>query len=107
MTWSLIAGIAGAVGAFCVLLAFGAKGSPAVVMAIVFAGAPIVNAVVAMAMHPPKAAIPPQFILGLFMAAAGGFLVTRYRPQDTPKPTGGRPAAVATVSHASPESPSQ
>ena len=51
MTWSLIAGIAGALGAFFVLLAFGAKGSPAVVMAIVFGGAPIVNAVVAMAMH--------------------------------------------------------
>jgi drug/metabolite transporter (DMT)-like permease len=45
MAWSLIAGVAGAVGAFCVLLAFGAKGSPAVVMAIVFAGAPVVNAV--------------------------------------------------------------
>src|SRR5205823_11256192 len=29
MTWSLIAGVAGAVGAFCVLLAYGAKGSPA------------------------------------------------------------------------------
>src|SRR5690242_5803164 len=36
MAWSLVAGIAGAVGAFCTLLAFGAKGSPAVVMAIVF-----------------------------------------------------------------------
>src|SRR5688572_4816268 len=36
ITWSLIAGIVGAIGAFCVLLAFGAKGSPAVVMAIVF-----------------------------------------------------------------------
>ena len=30
-SWSLIAGVAGAVGAFSVLLAFGAKGSPAVV----------------------------------------------------------------------------
>jgi hypothetical protein len=39
---SLIAGVAGALGAFCVLLAFGARGSPAVVMSIVFAGAPIV-----------------------------------------------------------------
>jgi hypothetical protein len=105
MTWSLIAGIAGAVGAFCVLLAFGAKGSPAVVMAIVFAGAPIVNAVVAMAMHPPKAAIPWQFILGLVMAATGGFLVTLFRPQDAPKPAGGRPAAVAA--HPTHESRSQ
>src|SRR5687768_12565059 len=33
--WSLIAGIVGAVGAFCVLLAFGAKGSPAAVMSII------------------------------------------------------------------------
>src|SRR5438034_6874055 len=41
--WSLIAGIAGAIGAFGVLLAFGAKGKPPEVMAIVFAGAPVVN----------------------------------------------------------------
>src|SRR6476469_9983565 len=54
MTWSLVAGIAGAVGAFSTLLAFGAKGSPAAVMSIVFGGAPIVNAVVALALQPPK-----------------------------------------------------
>src|SRR5438876_6461094 len=80
MTWSLIAGIAGAVGAFCVLLAFGAKGTPAVVMAIVFAGAPVVNSIVALALHPPKggmAAIPAPFFLGIALAATGGFLVTR------------------------------
>src|SRR3954470_23816997 len=41
MAWSLIAGIVGAVGAFGVLLAFGAKGNPAVVMTIVFSGAPV------------------------------------------------------------------
>ena len=51
--WSLLAGTAGAIGAFGVLLAFGAKGHPAVVMSIIFAGAPIVNAVVALSMHPP------------------------------------------------------
>src|SRR5438874_2052808 len=42
MVWSLIAGIAGAIGAFFVLVAFGAKGPPAVVMSIVFAGAPVI-----------------------------------------------------------------
>src|SRR5215211_2546403 len=52
MTWSLIAGIVGAIGAFGVLLAFGAKGTPAVVMSIIFAGAPIVNAIVAIIQHP-------------------------------------------------------
>ena len=80
---SLIAGIVGAIGAFCVLLAFGAKGTPAVVMAIIFAGAPIVNAVVAMAMHPPAggwAAIRWQFVAGILLAAVGGCLVTLYKP---------------------------
>src|SRR5712671_4421430 len=53
MGWSLVAGIVGAVGAFGVLLAFGAGGTPAVVMSIVFAGAPIVNALYSIWQHPP------------------------------------------------------
>jgi drug/metabolite transporter (DMT)-like permease len=83
MTWSLLAGIVGALGAFCVLLAFGAKGTPSVVMSIVFAGAPIVNAVVALALHPPAGgwnALRWQFIAGILLAALGGFLVTKYKP---------------------------
>jgi len=78
-----IAGVAGAVGAFGILLAFGAKGSPAVVMAIVFAGAPIINACVAMAVHPPAgglASLNWPFLLGIVMAAGGGCLVTLFRP---------------------------
>lgn len=84
MGWSLLAGTVGAIGAFCVLLAFGARGTPAVVMSIVFAGAPIVNAFVAMVSHPPVggvSAIRWPFVLGIFLAAAGGALVTFYRPQ--------------------------
>ena len=109
MVWSLVAGIVGAIGAFGVLLAFGAKGVPAVVMSIVFAGAPIVNAVVAMIQHPPAggiAAIKWPFYLGLFLAAVGGSLVTLYRPLPAPahKPT---PATAAnaeptSVSHTAP-----
>lgn len=98
MAWSLVAGIVGAIGAFCVLLAFGAKGSPAVVMAIVFAGAPIVNAVVAMTLHPPAgglSAIRWPFVLGLVMAALGGCLVTLYRPQPAPA-AGGPPQRAAS-----------
>ena len=86
--WSLIAGVAGAVGAFCVLLAFGAKGTPAVVMSIIFAGAPVVNAVVAMALHPPAGglwSIRWQFVAGILLAALGGCLVTLYKP-DPAKP---------------------
>jgi uncharacterized membrane protein YeaQ/YmgE (transglycosylase-associated protein family) len=80
---SLLAGTAGALGAFCVLLAFGAQGHPAVVMSIVFAGAPIVNAVVAFSLHPPAGglgALRWPFYLGLALAATGGTLVTLYKP---------------------------
>jgi drug/metabolite transporter (DMT)-like permease len=85
--WSLAAGVVGAIGACCVLLAFGAKGTPAVVMTIVFAGAPIVNAVVAILQHPPAGgwgAIKPQFFLGIVLAALGGCLVTYYKPNSAP-----------------------
>lgn len=87
--WSLIAGILGAIGAFGVLLAFGAKGTPAVVMSIVFAGAPVVNAVVAAMLHPPAGgwgSVRWPFFAGLVLAAVGGFLVTYYRPNPVPPP---------------------
>jgi drug/metabolite transporter (DMT)-like permease len=87
MGWSLLAGIAGAVGAFGVLLAFGARGTPAAVMAIVFAGAPIVNAIVSLILHPPAGgwgALRWQFLLGIVLAAAGGCLVTLFKPNPSP-----------------------
>lgn len=83
VSFSLIAGIVGAAGAFCVLLAFGAKGTPSVVMSIIFAGAPIINAIVALALHPPAGglrAIRLPFLIGIILAALGGFLVTIYKP---------------------------
>jgi hypothetical protein len=89
ITWSLIAGIAGALGALGVLLAFGAKGTPPVVMSIIFAGAPVVNAVVALVLHPPAggfSALRIPFLLGILMAATGGYLVTMYRPMPAPPP---------------------
>ena len=58
-----------------------------VIASIVFAGAPIVNAVVAMMQHPPAggiAAIKWPFYLGLVLAAVGGSLVTLYRPLPAP-----------------------
>jgi hypothetical protein len=83
MGWSLLAGIVGAIGAFCVLLAFQNGGSPGVVMSIVFAGAPIINAVVALILYPPQGglgSIKWQFYLGIVMAAVGGCLVTYFKP---------------------------
>lgn len=99
MTLSLIAGTVGAVGAFGVLLAFGAKGTPAVVMSIIFAGAPIVNAIVSMALHPPAGGVGGirwQFFAGIACAALGGCLVTLYKPNPAPpKPPVSQAGAVA------------
>jgi drug/metabolite transporter (DMT)-like permease len=90
---SLLAGILGAIGAFFVLLSLGAlfaqgnKSAPAIVMSIIFAGAPVVNAIVSLTMHPPAGgfgALRWQFILGIMMAAFGGFLVTKFKPNPAP-----------------------
>ena len=94
--WSLIAGIAGAAGAFGVLLAFGAKGKPPEVMAIVFAGAPVINALVALLLTRHEISwnkINPLFYVGIAMALAGGGLVTLYKPSPPP-PQKARPAAM-------------
>ena len=80
MVWSLLAGVLGAVGAFGVLLAFGAKGSPAVVMSLVFAGAPIVNAIATIILHKLWGQIQWPFLLGIGLAAVGAFLVVTYKP---------------------------
>jgi hypothetical protein len=99
--WSLIAGSVGAVGAFGVLLAFGAAPDPKpayvpVIMSIIFGGAPIVNAFVSMAQHPPAGgfgAIKWQFWAGILLAALGGSLVALFKP-DAPAPAPKAPAAM-------------
>jgi hypothetical protein len=98
MSWSIVAGVAGAIGAFGVLLAFAAGGKPPVVMSIIFAGAPVINAVVALMLHPPHGGlrtIDARFWLGIIFAAAGGFMVTKFKPAP-PKPA----APVAAVASA-------
>ena len=93
--WSLFAGIVGAIGAFGVLLAFGAKGTPAVVMSIVFAGAPVVNALYSLVVHPPAGGwtkLPWPFVLGIALAAGGGCLVSLCKPAPAAPP--GKAAAM-------------
>ncbi|WP_294222357.1 hypothetical protein [Prosthecobacter sp.] len=105
---SLIAGIAGALGALTLVLALGAAATPiikggggfgvaaaAAVMPIVFAGAPVINTITAMVVHPPEGGwskLPLPFILGCVLAASGAFLVAKFAPSNTgsaTKPTAG------------------
>lgn len=75
-----LAGGLGALGAVCIILAFKSGGTPAYVMPLVFGGAPFINAMVSMALHPPKTAPNPAFYLGLLCAGLGAFLILRFKP---------------------------
>ncbi len=87
--WSFIAGTLGAVGALGVLLAFGKMPSPAyvpVIMSIIFAGAPMVNAIVSTTKEGNWAFVKAPFIAGICMAAIGGYLITKYTPKPPKAP---------------------
>jgi hypothetical protein len=75
-----IAGALGAAGAACIIWAFRTGGLPVYVMPLVFAGAPIVNVFVTMAIHPPKSAVNPMLYIGFVLASIGVALVLYFRP---------------------------
>jgi hypothetical protein len=75
-----IAGALGAIGAACIIWSFQVGGLPVYVMPLVFGGAPIVNVLVTMAIHPPKQALSPMLLVGFLLASSGAALVLYYRP---------------------------
>lgn len=109
ISWSLVAGVAGALGALTLVLALGAaapiyKGAAAAaVMPIVFAGAPVVNTITAMLIHPPEGglkSIPLPFVLGCALAVSGAFLVAKFAPSNTGgTPTTKSAPATPSASH--------
>ncbi len=78
--YATVAGVLGALGALCIILAIKGGGSPLVIAPLVFAGAPIINTLVSMGWHRPKSSPEPLFYIGLLLAAAGAFLVLRFKP---------------------------
>ena len=75
-----LGGVLGAIGAVCIIFAFKSGGIPNYVMPLVFGGAPVVNALVTMYIHPPKTTPNPLLWVGMIMVAAGAGLVLRYKP---------------------------
>ena len=75
------AGVLGALGAVCIILAFRAGGLPTYVMPLVFGIAPLVNVLVSMATHPPRTTPSPMLYLGFLLAATGAYMVLHYKPQ--------------------------
>ena len=75
-----IAGALGAAGAACIIWAFRSGGSPLYVMPLVFGGAPVINVIYTMIVHPPKAAPSMMWFLGLLFASIGAGMVLYFRP---------------------------
>jgi len=81
-TTATAAGALGAVGAVCIILAFKSGGLPTYVMPLVFGGAPVINVLVTMLIHPPKAAPNPLLFLGFLLVVLGASMVLYFRPQS-------------------------
>jgi len=75
-----VAGALGAAGAACIIWAFRSGGLPFYVMPLVFGGAPIINVLIAMTLHPPKDAVNPMLYAGFLLASIGAAMVLYFRP---------------------------
>ena len=76
------AGALGAIGAVCIIYAFRSGGLPNYVMPIVFGLAPLINVLVTMAIHPPKATPNPLLWVGYLLVAGGASMVRDFRPAN-------------------------
>lgn len=74
------AGALGALGAVFIIYAFRAGGIPTYVMPLVFGGAPVVNVLFTMYLHPPKETPNPLLWVGFALVTIGASLVLYFKP---------------------------
>ena len=86
MTWAFFAGVAGAVGALGVILAFNAGGKPIYVMPLVFGFAPVINTSITLSEKNAWGLVPIMFWVSLGVAIAGAVTVLITAPKPKPKP---------------------
>jgi len=79
---AIAAGALGAIGAVCIIFAFRTGGLPTYVMPLVFGGAPLINVLVTLWLHPPKTAINPMLYVGFLLVSVGAGLVLYFKPQS-------------------------
>lgn len=77
-----LAGALGALGAVCIIWAFKSGGLPTYVMPLVFGGAPLVNVLLSVWLHPPKESLSPLLYGGFLLLAIGSGLVLYYKPSS-------------------------
>jgi drug/metabolite transporter (DMT)-like permease len=74
------AGMLGALGAVFIIYAFRAGGLPTYVMPLVFGGAPVVNVLFTMYLHPPKVSPNPLLWVGFALVTIGASMVLYFKP---------------------------
>jgi hypothetical protein len=77
-----LGGALGAIGAVGIIYAFKVGGTPAYVMPIVFGGAPLINVLLSMYLHPPKQSVNPLLWVGFVLVSVGAGLVLYFKPQS-------------------------
>ena len=92
VVWSLLAGVAGSLGALGVILALHFGGKPIYVMPLVFGGAPVINTLLSAAMNRAFDQLKAPFLAGLLLVITGAVTVLVFKPQTVAPPA---PAAVA------------
>ena len=80
VTWATVGGALGAIGAVCIIYAFKSGGLPTYVMPLVFGGAPVVNVLFSMILHPPHERPSPLLYLGFVLVAVGAGMVLYFKP---------------------------
>jgi hypothetical protein len=80
-TAATVAGALGALGAVCIIFSFRTGGTPTYVMPLVFGGAPLVNVLYTMYIHPPKTAPNPLLYAGFLITALGAGMVLYFKPK--------------------------
>lgn len=91
MTWAFFAGVAGAIGALGVILAFNAGGKPFYVMPLIFGFAPVINTFISLSEKGTWHLVHPLFWVSLIVVIAGAVtvLITAPKPQPKTKPVAG------------------
>ena len=84
MGWSFVAGVAGAVGALGVILAFNAGGKPYYVMPLIFGFAPVINTFISVSEAGTWGRVPLLFWASLAVVIAGAVTVLTNAPRPKP-----------------------
>ncbi len=79
-TMAMLGGALGAIGAVCIIYAFKSGGLPIYVMPLVFGGAPVINVLTSIWLHPPRQAPNPLLYLGFLLASLGAGMVLYFKP---------------------------